>query len=84
MKREYSEKEIMDARRAIARRSHQAIDQVMEREARWYLDEQKVTSSCGCIFCDLKLDLHEDAQGFHHVAPGGERVMCAKSVACGR
>lgn len=36
----------------------------------------QVTPSCGCVFCDLKLPLHKDAEGFHHVAEG-ERVQCA-------
>jgi hypothetical protein len=37
------------------------------------------TASCGCVFCDLKLPLHEDEVGFHHVAEG-KRVACAISA----
>lgn len=38
----------------------------------------RVTPSCGCVFCDLKLPLHEDAKGFHHIARSGERVNCIR------
>lgn len=37
----------------------------------------RVTPSCGCVFCDLKIDLHEDAAGFHHLGPEGQRIDCA-------
>jgi hypothetical protein len=37
----------------------------------------RVTPSCGCVFCDLKVDLHEDDSGFHHVAQG-ERIECTR------
>lgn len=37
-----------------------------------------VTNSCGCIFCDLGVELHEDTKGYHHVAHG-ERVVCSHS-----
>lgn len=40
----------------------------------------RVTPSCGCVFCDLSLPTHEDAQGFHHVAKGGERVPCDRPL----
>jgi hypothetical protein len=28
------------------------------------------------VFCDLDIELHEDAIGFHHVGPKGERIEC--------
>ena len=37
-----------------------------------------VTKSCGCVFCDIGVELHEDAKGFHHVACG-KRVACPQS-----
>jgi hypothetical protein len=43
-----------------------------DREA---ISKIRVTPSCGCVFCDLKIQLHEDDQGFHHVAEG-ERIPC--------
>lgn len=36
----------------------------------------RVTPSCGCVFCDVELEVHEDEAGFHHVGPDGERVPC--------
>ena len=36
----------------------------------------RITPSCGCVFCDLDIELHEDAIGFHHVGPKGERIEC--------
>ncbi len=35
----------------------------------------QVTPSCGCVFCDVEIELHEDARGFHHVIQG-ERIPC--------
>ena len=41
-------------------------------------DENKVTPSCGCVFCDIKVPLHEDATGFHHVVDG-EGIPCGRA-----
>jgi hypothetical protein len=38
----------------------------------------RVTPSCGCVFCDLKIELHDDALGRHHVTQG-ERVTCTRA-----
>ena len=37
----------------------------------------KVTPSCGCVFCDLGLDLFRDDHGFYHDGPEEEpRIAC--------
>lgn len=37
---------------------------------------------CGCVFCDLNLELHEDeAHGFHHISPKGEVATCTRQSA---
>jgi hypothetical protein len=36
--------------------------------------------SSGCPLCDLKVPLHEDAKGFHHISAVGERVACSRTV----
>lgn len=41
------------------------------------LSAMPVTLSCGCIFCDLDIELHEDAEGFHHVVKG-KRISCTR------
>lgn len=38
-------------------------------------EQSSVTRSCGCVFCDIKVTLHEDEIGPHHVVKG-ERVPC--------
>lgn len=35
-----------------------------------------VTPSCGCVFCDLKLDLFRDEHGFYHEGPEDTRIKC--------
>jgi len=52
-------------------------DEAAVARSRAHQQQAEVTPSCGCAFCDIGVGLHEDAQGFHHVAiPSGERIPC--------
>jgi hypothetical protein len=37
---------------------------------------EKVTPSCGCVFCDIDVGLEEDAVGFFHLGPHAIRIAC--------
>lgn len=46
------------------------------------IEKIRVTPSCGCVFCDLNLELHEDSGGFHHVS-NGETALCTRALEWG-
>jgi hypothetical protein len=51
-----------------------------DREGGWNAGREiKVTRSCGCVFCDLKLALYRDDHGFYHDGPEDTRIRCEVS-----
>jgi hypothetical protein len=52
-----------------------------DREGGWNAGrEVKVaSSSCGCMFCDLKIALYRDDDGFYHDGPEDTRIRCEVS-----
>lgn len=43
-------------------------------------DYEDVHPSCGCVFCDLKLPIYRDDQGFYHDGPEDMRITCEAEV----
>ncbi|MGY3278181.1 hypothetical protein [Bradyrhizobium sp. S3.7.6] len=40
----------------------------------------RVTPSCGCVFCDLKVALYRDDHGFYHTGPEDTRIVCEAPI----